>query len=156
MPSIACRLRGTLQFSGTKYSASIRRQQRALRVWLLTYLYEEESSYNTDSSVMPALSSTLVEQVFLRQSFALAGNSLLIYDYFITLSPEVTYIWNTPWTLVKAGFFINRYGNLIGQMYILLEEMGCLAHGSQKFCVAFRIYCSLLIVFTGESIRTVD
>ncbi|KAF8414990.1 hypothetical protein L210DRAFT_2777575 [Boletus edulis BED1] len=34
--------------------------------------------------------------------------------------------------MVKAIFLLNRYGTLIVQSFITLEELGILSHGSQK------------------------
>lgn len=45
---------------------------------------------------------------------------------------QVTYIWDAPWTFVKALFLINRYGNLIGQTFLMLEETGYISHNSQR------------------------
>lgn len=50
---------------------------------------------------------------------------------------QVEYIWNRPWTIVKVMFLVNRYGNLIGQTSIRLEEAGLLSHGSQMVCCSF-------------------
>jgi len=50
-------------------------------------------------------------------------------------------------------FLFNRYGNLVGQAFIMLEETGHLSHGSQHFCSAFQLYCPFFAVFSGESIR---
>lgn len=36
------------------------------------------------------------------------------------------YIWQAPWTTVKLGFLLNRYGNAIGQTFIMAEETGYL------------------------------
>ena len=80
------------------------------------------------------------------------------------------HIWNAPWTFVKSLFLINRYGNLIGQTFVMLEETGYLSHGSRhvylpaflshrssslahQFCIVFRIFCQLFSIFSGESIR---
>ncbi|KAF9515982.1 hypothetical protein BS47DRAFT_1381184 [Hydnum rufescens UP504] len=38
---------------------------------------------------------------------------ILIYDYFLTLSDEIKYIWPSKWTLVKIGFLMNRYLSLV-------------------------------------------
>ncbi|KAG8221081.1 hypothetical protein J3R82DRAFT_2597 [Butyriboletus roseoflavus] len=100
-----------------------------------------------------SIPSTFLSHVFTRKLFALVGNALLVYDYLITLSLEITYVWDAPWTAVKAIFLINRYGNLIGQTFVMLEETGYLSHNSQKFCVAYELYCSFFAIFSGESIR---
>jgi len=89
------------------------------------------------------------------RTLSAAGHTLLVYDYFLSLNDEVSsclapwcilletfswfqisYIWNTPWTIVKVIFLINRYGNLIGQTFILLEEADLLTNDSQEVCAA--------------------
>jgi len=40
---------------------------------------------------------------------AAAGLSVMLYDWALTLSVEVRYIWQARWTVVKALFLINRY-----------------------------------------------
>jgi hypothetical protein len=50
---------------------------------------------------------------------------------------QLCYIWNRPWTVVKVMFLINRYGNLIVQTFIRLEEAGFLSHNSQVVCRSF-------------------
>ncbi|KAF8448778.1 hypothetical protein L210DRAFT_3756650 [Boletus edulis BED1] len=56
--------------------------------------------------------------------------------------------------MVKAIFLLNRYGTLIVQSFITLEELGILSHGSQKFCVQFLWLQSLLVLFLSETTRT--
>ncbi|KAH0836796.1 hypothetical protein J3R83DRAFT_8560 [Lanmaoa asiatica] len=118
------------------------------------------------------MSPVFLDQMFTRKLFAFAGNTVLVYDYLLTLSLEVAYIWNAPWTVVKVLFLINRYGNLIGQTFIMLEETGYLSQNSQEvylscFCVtcraqsyisfvrAFQLYCTSFSVLSGESIRLI-
>ena len=50
---------------------------------------------------------------------------------------QVEYIWEAPWTTVKAGFLLNRYGNLVGQTVITLEEIGFFGLGSQEVRILF-------------------
>ncbi|KAF8452718.1 hypothetical protein L210DRAFT_2053440 [Boletus edulis BED1] len=33
----------------------------------------------------------------------------VIYDYFLTISNEVAYIWKRPWTIVSTLFLLVRY-----------------------------------------------
>ena len=40
-------------------------------------------------------------------------------------------------------FLVNRYGNLVGQTYIRLEEAGFLAHNSRFVCGIFPKYTSV-------------
>ncbi|KAG9313154.1 hypothetical protein JVU11DRAFT_6604 [Chiua virens] len=90
---------------------------------------------------------------FIRKSVAFAGITLLLYDYLLTLPLEVSRIWDVPWTLFKVLFLVNRYGNLIGQTVVMLEETGYLSHGSPKFCVVFQLYSAIFAVLSEESIR---
>jgi len=43
------------------------------------------------------------------QSTLVACGTLLVYDLLCTLDQEVAYVWNSPWTLGTALFFLNRY-----------------------------------------------
>lgn len=89
---------------------------------------------------------------------------MLFYDYLITFFSEVCsislhlqcessqtnsscrqveYIWKSPWTLVKAGFLLNRYGNLVGQTVITFQEIGFFGPGSQQVRIVFFFTSSL-------------
>lgn len=101
--------------------------------------------------------TSLDVHLMLSRSFSAAGHTLLVYDYLLTFREEVSllgdvhninvrntypwfqfvYIWNAPWTYVKILFLLSRYGNLVGQTAIRLEEAGILAHNSQEVCCYF-------------------
>ncbi|KAF9233748.1 hypothetical protein BU15DRAFT_66318 [Melanogaster broomeanus] len=66
---------------------------------------------------------------------------------------KVEYVWGAPWTVVKATFLLNRYGNLIGQSVVALEEMGNLSHGSEEFCEGFTLFAAVFMIFPAESIH---
>lgn len=44
--------------------------------------------------------------------FTASGYGLLVFDYLLTLSDEIAYIWPSRWSLVKIIYLANRYGNL--------------------------------------------
>ncbi|KAG2157700.1 uncharacterized protein EDB93DRAFT_808902 [Suillus bovinus] len=94
-----------------------------------------------------------MEDLGVRESFSTAGHTLLLYDYFLTFGEEVDYIWDSPWTVVKITFLLSRYGNLIGQTTIRLEEAGLLAHHSQNFCRDFAIFTSCFMFVSIESMH---
>ncbi|KIJ65475.1 hypothetical protein HYDPIDRAFT_27475 [Hydnomerulius pinastri MD-312] len=94
-----------------------------------------------------------LRRLFIRKSLAFVGESLLIYDYVLTLGQEVEYVWNAPWSIVKATFLLNRYGNLIGQSFVALEETGILSQGSEKFCARFNLFTAIFMIFSSESIH---
>ncbi|KAG2746750.1 hypothetical protein P692DRAFT_2036880 [Suillus brevipes Sb2] len=102
-----------------------------------------------------ALSPEFMQDLWVRKILSTIGHTLLVYDYFLTLKDEVEYIWNRPWTVVKVMFLINRYGNLIGQTSIRLEEAGLLSHGSQMFCNRFTFFTSCFMVLSTESIHII-
>ncbi|KAF8448859.1 hypothetical protein L210DRAFT_2630647 [Boletus edulis BED1] len=97
--------------------------------------------------------SDVLGHLVTRKLVAFAGYTFLVYDYLLTLSLEVTYMWNTPWTVVKTLFLMNRYWNLIGQTFIMLEETGYLVHNSTQFCTAFELFLPFFVICSGESIR---
>ncbi|OAX31930.1 hypothetical protein K503DRAFT_777168, partial [Rhizopogon vinicolor AM-OR11-026] len=65
----------------------------------------------------------------------------------------ISYIWNSPWTVVKVLFLVNRYGNLVGQTYIRLEEAGLLANRSLSFCLSFALLSSYFMILSSASIH---
>ncbi|KAG2082821.1 hypothetical protein BD769DRAFT_1398275, partial [Suillus cothurnatus] len=102
-----------------------------------------------------ALSLEFMQDLWVRQIFCTTGHMLLVYDYLLTLEDEVCYIWNRPWTVVKVMFLINRYGNLIVQTFIRLEEAGLLSHNSQVFCQCFELFTSCCMGLSAESIHII-
>ncbi|KAG2032966.1 hypothetical protein BDR03DRAFT_968580 [Suillus americanus] len=102
-----------------------------------------------------APSPEFMQDLWVRKIFSTTGHTLLVYDYFLTLKDEVCYIWNRPWTVVKVMFIINRYGNLIGQTFIQLEEVGFLSHGSQVFCQRFAFVTACFMALSAESIHII-
>ncbi|KAG1787489.1 uncharacterized protein HD556DRAFT_1448680 [Suillus plorans] len=100
-----------------------------------------------------SLSPQFMEDLWVRRSFSAAGHTLLVYDYLLTFREEFIYIWNAPWTCVKILFLLSRYGNLIGQTAIRLEEAGLLAHNSQEFCQRFAIFTTCFMFVSTESIH---
>ncbi|KAF9514523.1 hypothetical protein BS47DRAFT_877774 [Hydnum rufescens UP504] len=57
-----------------------------------------------DPAASPSIINEIVWKIELTQHFQSAGLVILIYDYFLTLSDEIKYIWPSKWTLVKIRF----------------------------------------------------
>ncbi|KAG2057565.1 hypothetical protein BDR06DRAFT_184789 [Suillus hirtellus] len=91
--------------------------------------------------------------IWVRKALSATGHTVLIYDHLLTFHDEIQYIWNAPWTIVKVMFLINRYGNLVGQTAIRLEEAGFLAHDSELFCHRFAIVTNYFMLLSSESIH---
>ncbi|KAF9232833.1 hypothetical protein BU15DRAFT_80786 [Melanogaster broomeanus] len=66
---------------------------------------------------------------------------------------KMEYVWGAPWTVVKVAFLLNRYGNLVGQSIVTLEETGKLSHGSEEFCASFNLFAAIFQLFSAESIH---
>lgn len=41
------------------------------------------------------------------------GVRIQLYDYFLTIIPEITLIWPSPWTPIKLLYFLTRYSPLV-------------------------------------------
>ncbi|KAI9567096.1 hypothetical protein HD554DRAFT_1024759 [Boletus coccyginus] len=97
--------------------------------------------------------SQFFSELSIRQFVTMGGYAVLTYDYVLTFDLEVDHIWHAPWTTPKIVFLLTRYGTLIGQSFILLEELGILSHGSRKFCANFQWFQAILIFFSSEATR---
>ncbi|OAX36206.1 hypothetical protein K503DRAFT_320748 [Rhizopogon vinicolor AM-OR11-026] len=93
------------------------------------------------------------EALWVRRAFSAAGHTVLVFDYFLTINDEILYIWNAPRSFVKVMFLFNRYGNLLGQTFIRLEEAGLLTHNSQSFCGYFTLITAIYMLMCTESIH---
>ncbi|KAI9454594.1 hypothetical protein HD554DRAFT_2150028 [Boletus coccyginus] len=65
---------------------------------------------------------------------ALAVITAVGYDYILTFSNEIEYIWNKPWTWVSMLFVFIRYLGLYSAAISSLEKSSFLP-GSQKMYV---------------------
>ncbi|KAF8555844.1 hypothetical protein OG21DRAFT_1521480 [Imleria badia] len=72
-----------------------------------------------------------LNELLISQFLVLAGDTILTYDYLLTFGLEMDYIWSAPWTTVKVLFLLNRYGTLISQIFLTLQQLGILNHGSR-------------------------
>ncbi|KAN0088230.1 hypothetical protein V8E55_005287 [Tylopilus felleus] len=98
-----------------------------------------------------SVNPSYLNEAFALRYFALSGGSLLVYDFLITFSSEVEHIWKTPWSVVKAGFLLHRYGNLIVQTVITLEEIGFLGPVSKqrnRTMCTYRVTMWLITLYT--------
>ncbi|KAI6044380.1 hypothetical protein EDC04DRAFT_360304 [Pisolithus marmoratus] len=93
---------------------------------------------------------TFVYDVGLQRTAIVAGYTLLVYDYFLTLSDEVEYIWNAPWTPVKFIYLANRYTVLLGQTLICIQATGFVA----TFTGGCEFYAVFLAVYILLSLET--
>ncbi|KIJ60341.1 hypothetical protein HYDPIDRAFT_117233 [Hydnomerulius pinastri MD-312] len=97
--------------------------------------------------------SDFARDLQVRKAFVAAGHTFLVYDFFLTFDDEIRYIWKAPWTVVKVTYLVNRYGNLIGQTVIRLEEFSIIGHGVESFCQKFHLFTSIFMILAAESIH---
>lgn len=55
-------------------------------------------------------------------SFAVAGATLFIYDYLLTVNLEIELVWRSRWTATKCLYFIQRYLPFVGSVFLVLCE----------------------------------
>ncbi|KAF8553297.1 hypothetical protein OG21DRAFT_1261156 [Imleria badia] len=73
------------------------------------------------------------------------------YDYVLTFSNEIDYIWSKPWTWVSTLFFLVRYAGLYGLVISALEGSSLLP-GPAKVCQIIAIVNSwALCLFFGAA-----
>lgn len=84
----------------------------------------------------------------LQRAATAAGYTLLVYDYFLTLSDEIECIWYAPWTPVKFVYLANRYIVLLGQTVICIHATGIVAAvtgGCDGYAIFLTIYNMLAL-----------
>ncbi|KAI6040255.1 hypothetical protein EDC04DRAFT_2894244 [Pisolithus marmoratus] len=96
------------------------------------------------------ITPAFIYDVWLQRAAVVAGYTLLVYDYFLTLGDEVEYIWSAPWTLVKSIYLANRYIMLLGQTLVCIQATGFIAAvtGGCEF------YAMFLAVYILVSLET--
>jgi hypothetical protein len=52
--------------------------------------------------------------------------ALVVYDYVLTLSREIDYVWFSPWNVIKITFLVQRYLPFLD--VILLTILGGFLH----------------------------
>ncbi|KAH7890955.1 hypothetical protein F5I97DRAFT_1923455 [Phlebopus sp. FC_14] len=102
-----------------------------------------------------SLPEAVAQSIWIRKSVGFAGSTCLWYDYYLTLDQEVAHIWNAPWTVYKVAFLVNRYSNLFGQTFTLIEETGWIVRDSWDFCERFNLFLTVLPALSTESIHIV-
>ncbi|KAF8558534.1 hypothetical protein OG21DRAFT_1068401 [Imleria badia] len=63
-----------------------------------------------------------LEQLRSNDYISLAIITAVSYDYCLTFSKEVTYIWQRPWTWVSTLFLLIRYGGCLFAIILGLSD----------------------------------
>ncbi|KAF9536086.1 hypothetical protein CPC08DRAFT_771742 [Agrocybe pediades] len=53
----------------------------------------------------------------------MVSNTIIMYDYLITIDREVNVFWNAAWSLPKTLFFVVRYYTLVASMSVLVLQI---------------------------------
>ncbi|RDX53728.1 hypothetical protein OH76DRAFT_1144380 [Lentinus brumalis] len=91
--------------------------------------------------------------LFLARAFGLAGYIILIYECLDAIPDEVQYIWPTRWSIVKAIYLGNRYGNLVSLAISNLQLLGVWRSSARPFCYQVSLALSLLQFASFASIH---
>ncbi|KAH7904955.1 hypothetical protein BJ138DRAFT_844906 [Hygrophoropsis aurantiaca] len=79
----------------------------------------------------------IVSDLRIVSSTSFASYVLLVWDFFLTIEDEITYIWSSPRSAVKILYLCNRYGNLLVQPISLAQRTGLLNINQSSTCLAF-------------------
>ncbi|KAN0093155.1 hypothetical protein V8E55_003939 [Tylopilus felleus] len=80
---------------------------------------------------------TSLQDAFVLRGVTYGSCALLVWDYFLTLDDEMTYIWASRPSIVKYLFIGNRYINLFTQPFSLAQLAGTFPLDSTAACLAF-------------------
>ncbi|EIM88292.1 uncharacterized protein STEHIDRAFT_120484 [Stereum hirsutum FP-91666 SS1] len=85
--------------------------------------------------------------------FTISGYGLLVFDYLLTLSDEVAYIWPSRWSPVKIIYLANRYGNLSMLGLMTWHIAGDLYSEASYFCFVATLVTNMGMLLSFASIR---
>ncbi|KAL4257718.1 hypothetical protein AB1N83_011622 [Pleurotus pulmonarius] len=66
----------------------------------------------------------ILERLQVAKYFAALGNQLLLWDYCLTFSDEVKYIWHEPWRSGKILFLLTRYPAIVESFLTYWNQLG--------------------------------
>ncbi|KAJ7246943.1 hypothetical protein C8J57DRAFT_1359687 [Mycena rebaudengoi] len=121
---------------------------------------------NSETELVEAIE--VAYQTFANNCATVAFVAILVYDWLLTLGPEVEYIWNQKMSFGKILYLINRYLVLVDLIILLNSYTNPIIHGSRAqvsscsilFCTPwFHIdswlgFISIVAVDTMMSLRT--
>ncbi|KAH7907856.1 hypothetical protein BJ138DRAFT_1159039 [Hygrophoropsis aurantiaca] len=84
-----------------------------------------------------------------------ASCALLIWDFFLTVEDEITYIWSSPHTAVKILYLCNRYGSLLLQPVSLAQTTGIIDINQSSVCLALTLIKSIGNLLTYATVHMV-
>ncbi|KAL0949032.1 hypothetical protein HGRIS_009127 [Hohenbuehelia grisea] len=65
----------------------------------------------------------LVDDFYTTKYIKVSAYFLVAYDYTLTLSDELEYIWPSPWSIPKGLFFLTRYVPMVGVLVDASKEL---------------------------------
>jgi len=83
---------------------------------------------------------TNLELLVLGNYVSLAGATIVVYDYIMTISREIEYVWLRPWTWVSTMFVVVRYIGLCWIMTIALDGSSFVP-GPLESCTVIYLIC---------------
>ncbi|EGN95800.1 hypothetical protein SERLA73DRAFT_76855 [Serpula lacrymans var. lacrymans S7.3] len=102
--------------------------------------------------MLVAVPQSFANDLIIRRVFSVVGYTILVWDFILTLSREIHYIWAPKMSTVNLVFLANRYANLICQTVIIMQELAIIRAPSHQggrghLCL---YSCAILVVFLGH------
>ncbi|TCD68167.1 hypothetical protein EIP91_011445 [Steccherinum ochraceum] len=82
--------------------------------------------------------------------FNVAARSLFIWDYVITFSKEVRYVWGRKPTIATVLFMVNRYVNLSVTVFQLFSQAS--SQRAERYCFISTSICKVVVRFVQAQI----
>ncbi|KAH7916517.1 hypothetical protein BJ138DRAFT_283572 [Hygrophoropsis aurantiaca] len=116
--------------------------------WLLlgiqTYVaFPQSNNFHEDAAqVRVSMSRSLPPEIIfdlgIVRTTSFASYVLLIWDIFLTIEDEITYIWGSPRSAAKVLYLCNRYDNLLVQPVSLAQTTQYQSELDEKTCFKIR------------------
>ncbi|EGO21320.1 hypothetical protein SERLADRAFT_476355, partial [Serpula lacrymans var. lacrymans S7.9] len=103
--------------------------------------------------MLVAVPQSFANDLIIRRVFSVVGYTILVWDFILTLSREIHYIWAPKMSTVNLVFLANRYANLICQTVIIMQELAIIRAPSHQFCSNFKSFMAIYIIVSTESIH---
>ncbi|TRM55936.1 hypothetical protein BD626DRAFT_576240 [Schizophyllum amplum] len=97
----------------------------------------------------PVDQDTVSQSLFVNSALQIAGiSAVLLYDYIITLGPEIEYIWRRPKRLSSHIFFVFRYFGVLGGFFAVASNLWEVPPECRRKCPSFALRLLAIIYAT--------
>ncbi|EGN95901.1 hypothetical protein SERLA73DRAFT_162588 [Serpula lacrymans var. lacrymans S7.3] len=97
--------------------------------------------------------ASFANDIMIRRAFGVAGYTVLVWDFALTLCREIRYVWCSKLSAVNLVFLANRYTNIVCQTLFIAQESAIIRAPSYQFCVNFKSFLASFLIISTESIH---